>query len=152
MSGRRSQAEWATTLRLALLGLGTASSAGTALELATHRHWGGTAKLVPWAALAIVVVGLAIWIARGLATVVGGASAYGVITHLRANYAAGPLDFRYETRWATMDSLDRWWAVLSDKVGDSPILAPGALVVAAACLVLGTLGHPALRDPAGYDT
>ena len=118
MSGRRSQAEWATTLRLALLGLGTASSAGTALELATHRHWGGTAKLVPWAALAIVVVGLGlvalradpvtIWIARGLATVVGGASAYGVITHLRANYAAGPLDFRYETRWATMDSLDRW--------------------------------------------
>ena len=154
MSRTRSEADWARILRRAVLGLGAASTAGTALELATTRHWTTAEQIVPWVALAVLGVGLglvlvrttraAIWVARTIGAIVAAAAGYGVIAHLRANYASGPLDFRYETRWASMGRLDRWWAVLSDKVGESPILAPGALVVAAACLCLATLGHPAL--------
>jgi hypothetical protein len=89
-----------------------------------------------------------IWTARALGLLVAGSGGYGVLAHVRANYAAGPLDFRYETRWASMSAPDRWWTAVSDTVGHSPTLAPGALALAAGCLVLATVGHPTLeRSP-----
>jgi len=81
-----------------------------------------------------------------LAVVAVMGAVYGIYQHVLANYHAGPLDFRYESRWATMSAGSRWWAAISESVGPSPTLAPAVLAQAAACLLFATLGHPALAS------
>jgi hypothetical protein len=67
---------------------------------------------------------------------------FGVYEHIASNYEAGPLDFRYADRWATMSMPARVWAAASGTVGPSPALAPATLALAGACLVLATIGLP----------
>jgi hypothetical protein len=133
--------------RRVLLGLAAAGVIGTAVELASLRHWNGLLQLVPWIALGVLVLGIAQAVLRPrvdprfvrleAATVVV-AAAFGSLEHLLANLDAGPLDFRYADRWAGMSAAARWWAAASGGVGPSPILAPLVLAQAAACLWFAT--------------
>jgi len=144
----------AARLRRCFLGLAAGGVVGTAVELALSRHWNSAVQLIPWATLAVMVVGLVLLVARPgrrsmrtvrmLAAAVLLAAAFGVFEHASANYDAGPLDFRYTSKWATMSAASRWWAAASQSVGPSPMLAPLVLAQSALCLVFATLGHPAL--------
>jgi hypothetical protein len=156
-----SGADSATVLRRCFAGLAAVSVAATAVELALIRHWTSTEQLIPWVALAAVVVGLALLFARpgprslravrvlGVAVVL--TSALGIYEHVHANYEAAPLDFRYTNRWATMSTGSKWWAAASQSVGPSPTLAPGVLAQSAFCLLFATLGHPALSETVGEE-
>jgi hypothetical protein len=138
------------SIRRIFFGLALLSIAGTAIELAMERHWGTTLRLVPWGALAFAVVALAlagvrpsggsIRLARALALVILGASLFGIYEHVRSNYNAGPLDYRYATKWDSMSEPARWLRAATKTVGPSPILAPGILAQAALFLVLATWG------------
>jgi hypothetical protein len=129
--------------------LAAAGVAVTALELAMIRHWGSLVMLIPWAVLAALAAGIGVTAfrpspstlraVRWLAVVMTATAVFGVVRHVIGNYDAGPLDMRYETRWATMSALSRWWAALTHSVGPSPTLAPLILAQSAACLWLGTL-------------
>ena len=155
-SSPRAEDEVAGWLRLGLLGLAAAGIVGTAIELATIRHWDSTEQLTPWFVLAIAAVGvLAVAIrptrARirvvqvvSLATLAG--AAFGVYEHISSNLESGPLDATYGPKWATMTAVSKWWAAASGGVGPSPTLAPAVLAQISLCLLLATLAHPALRD------
>lgn len=144
----------AAALRRGLLLLAALGRAGTALELASLRHWGSAVQLVPWAALAVTAVAIGamaagpgargVRVVRGVAVGLFVVAAFGTYEHVLANYHVAPLDFRYATRWATMSLTARWWAAASGAVGPSPALAPAVLAQAALCLWLACLGHPAL--------
>jgi hypothetical protein len=150
----------ATLLRWCFAGLAAAGVVGTAIELALSRHWRSTVQLIPWAALAAVVVGLLLLavrprrgtmrVVRGLALAVVLTSAFGIFEHTLANYDAAPLDFRYTDRWATMSTTSKWWTAASQTVGPSPTLAPGVLAQSALCLLFATIGHPG-RAARGVD-
>jgi hypothetical protein len=145
----RSAGAWALLFRRAFLTFAAAGVAATTLELAMIRHWGSLVMLIPWAVLAALAAGIAVAAfrptpgalrtVRRLAVVVAATAVFGVVRHVMANYDAGPLDIDYETRWATMSALSRWWAALTESVGPSPVLAPLVLAQSAACLWLGTL-------------
>jgi len=129
---------------------------GTAVELALSRHWNSPVQFVPWAALAVMAVALALLVARPsrralvgvrvLAVAVMLTAGFGIFEHALANYDAAPLDFRYTERWATMSAPAKWWAAASEAVGPSPTLAPGVLAQSSLCLLFATLGHPALAE------
>jgi hypothetical protein len=137
-------------LRRCFLGLAAAGVAGTAIELALSRHWTSAVQLIPWYTLAVLTVALVlaarspgprtVRAVRLLAVLVMLAAAFGIYEHVLANYNAGPLDFRYTQRWASMSATSRWWAAMSEAVGPSPTLAPAVLAQAAACLLFATLG------------
>jgi hypothetical protein len=117
--------------------LAVVTIAGTAIELAVDRHWGGIVRLIPWVALAALVVGLVVvdrWhrVACGVAFAVALSGLFGIWEHVHENYETAPLDFRYSTRWASMSEVSRWWAAINGSVGPAPLLAPGILVLAAA--------------------
>jgi hypothetical protein len=145
-------------LRLGLLVLAGAGVAGTAMELAFLRHWNGLEQLIPWAALAVLAAAVLLVAVRpsagrvhlGRAAGATGSAAglYGVWTHVVENYHAGPLDGIYGPRWDAMTALDRIWTAATGGVGPAPTLAPAALAQIGLCLLLATLGHPALRRPA----
>jgi len=128
--------------------------AATAIELALSRHWTSAVQLIPWCALGALAVALGLLVAtpsrrslrtvRIVAALVVATAVLGIFEHVLANYHAGPLDFRYESRWAAMSTLSRWWAAATESVGPSPTLAPGVLAQSALCLLFATLGHPAL--------
>ena len=132
-------------LQRCLLALATLAVAGTAVELAMLRHWNGLIQLIPWAALAVVAVAIGlvlrrrIRLARILAVAVFVTAALGIYEHTLANYHAGPLDFRYAARWATMSSGSRWWAAFTESVGPSPTLAPLVLAWSSLCVWFATL-------------
>ncbi len=146
---QRSAGAWALLVRRAFLTFAAAGVAGTALELATIRHWGSLVMLIPWFVLAALAAGIAAAVfrpgpgtlraVRWLAVVVTATAVFGVVRHVLANYDAGPLDADYETRWATMSAFARWWAAVTQSVGPSPIVVPLILAQSAACLWLGTL-------------
>jgi hypothetical protein len=153
-----------TTFRRVLLGLAAAGIVGTGVELAMLRHWNSRDQLIPWFALAVLALALvlivlagargAVMIARVAAAAVALAALYGVVTHVRANYHAAPLDFRYTDSWAGMSTASRWWTAATGGVGPSPTLAPLILAQSAACLWLATLRHPSQpsrRPGAGQD-
>ena len=137
-------------LRQCFLGLGAASTAATAIELALSRHWTSAVQLIPWYALGALAVALAlvvvrprpatVRVARVLIVAVMLTALLGIYEHVLANYRAAPLDFRYTARWSTMAATSRWWAAISQSVGPSPTLAPAALAEAAICLLFATLG------------
>jgi hypothetical protein len=142
-------------LRRCLLLLAVLGVAGTAIELAMLRHWNTFVQLIPWFALAVIAGGIAlvatrpnsgrIRLVRVLAVAVFLIAAFGVFEHTVANYDAGPLDFRYATKWAAMSTTSRWWAAFTESVGPSPSLAPLVLAWSALCVVFATLDHPALE-------
>jgi len=143
----------ARLLRSGLLVIAALTIAGTTLELAFSRHWGDPIRLLPWVALGALAVPTAVLavrpsptairLARGVTALVLAASLFGVVRHVVANYDAGPLDARYETRWATLSALERWWTAATGGVGPSPPLAPAAMASAALCVLVATLRHPA---------
>ena len=143
-------------LRRCFAGLAAVSAAATAVELALLRHWTSTVQLIPWFALGAVAVALVLLLVRPgrtslravriLAVAVALTAGLGVFEHVKANYDAAPLDFRYTNRWPTMSAGSKWWAAASQSVGPSPTLAPGVLAEAACCLFFATLGHPALEQ------
>jgi len=137
-------------LRRCFLGLAAGGIVGTAVELALSRHWTTAVQLIPWYALGVLTVALvlavvlprpgAVRAVRLLAVLVMLTAVLGIYEHILANYHAGPLDFRYTDRWATMSAASRWWAAISESVGPSPTLAPAVLAQSAGCLLFATLG------------
>ncbi|MEX5298114.1 hypothetical protein RCG67_04955 [Kocuria sp. CPCC 205292] len=139
---------------LTLLGIGTVLGALT--ELAMLRHWQGPAQLVPWAVLAVLLLGAAAWLVRrsagtartvriaAVVSVLG--SAYGVYEHVLANLRAGPADPRYAGVWESMSGAAQLWAATSGAVGPSPVLVPGTMGLAGVLLWLAVLRW---RDGAG---
>ncbi|MCT9931204.1 hypothetical protein N5079_13360 [Planotetraspora sp. A-T 1434] len=138
-------------VRLGLVALTVVDIVGTAFELATERHWRTAVQLVPWGALVLLALTVALygsrrrrgviaWI-RGLAGVVLLLSLFGIYEHVSANYAAGPLDQRYATTWDALPWTTRWWYALTKTVGPSPPLAPATLAQAAILMLLATVGE-----------
>lgn len=155
-SSPRAEDEVTSWLRLGLLGLAAAGIIGTAVELATIRHWDSTEQLIPWVVLAVAAIGVlavAIRPSRLRVRVVQivslgtlAAAAFGVYEHIASNLESGPLDATYGPKWGTMSAMAKWWAAASGGVGPSPTLAPAVLAQISLCLLLATLAHPALRD------
>jgi len=153
-AGTDTEAGSTRLLRGALVGLATVAMLGVGAELAMERHWDSTIQLIPWVALAVLAAATIALVARPAAWVVltvrlgcaaaAVSGAFGVYEHVRENFRAGPLDFRYTTRWPTMSTASRWWAAATKAVGPAPTLAPGALALVALCLCLATIRHPAL--------
>lgn len=138
----------ADALRVGGLALAGLALTGTAVELATERHWNSFTQLVPWIAVALLVVALGLLLvrsgdtgvtaARTLAVLVLFASVYGVIEHVTANIDAGALDVVYSSRWDSMSGLTQLWYAATKTVGPSPPLAPGVLAQAALLILLTT--------------
>ncbi|HUR04357.1 MAG TPA: hypothetical protein VM347_17560 [Nonomuraea sp.] len=136
-------------LRRGLLALVLISIMGAALELAAERHWQTMEQLIPWGALALLTLALAmlavgrpqaaVTTVRVLALAVLLVAAFGVYAHVSANYDAGLLDQRYADTWDTLSPLTRWWYAVSKSVGAAPPLAPGMLAQSALLLLLATL-------------
>ncbi|GAA1388000.1 hypothetical protein [Catellatospora chokoriensis] len=146
----------ATNLRAGVLVLAAVAIAGTAVELATERHWNGVVQLVPWFALAALAASwvLTAWrprpaslsAARVLAALVLLASLYGIWEHLESNLNAGWLDAVYSAGWESLSAGTRWWYAITKTVGAAPPLAPGILAQAALLVMLSTWRHPAMTD------
>jgi hypothetical protein len=122
---------------------------GTVAELAITRHWNGFEQLVPWFALAAVTAALVLvaggWPAgRRPALVLAGmcalAGAYGVLEHVERRHDTLPLDAAYDGKWDAMSTLSQWWAAFTSDAGKIPVLAPGALTVAAALVLVAAAG------------
>ena len=143
----------AAFLRRSLLWLAALGTLGTALELVLLRHWDNPLELIPFAALGALIVAIVVMarrpaarsiaIARALALTVLIVSAVGVFIHIRSNYEAAPLDFRYTASWPTTPEPIRWLLAATDTVGPSPTLAPAAIAFLALALLIVTLRHPA---------
>lgn len=140
-------------LRRGILALAWLTLLATAAELGLERHWKDD-QLIAWvvtalATLAVVLVSVrprrgSLWAARALAVAVLGASAFGVVEHVKANYEAGELDANYAARWPSMSESARWQAAALKSVGPAPILAAGALADVAVLVLLATMRHPGL--------
>lgn len=134
-----------TFVHRSLLALTLIGILATAFELTTERHWNGLEQLIPWFALALLVVAVVLTVlpSRGaqmlagmLALVVLGASVYGVIDHIAVNYSSGPLDQHFAETWESLSAPQRWWYASTKQVGPSPPLAPGILAQTALLLLL----------------
>ena len=143
-----------TLLRRGLLALAAISVVGTALDLASLRHWTSWTQRIPWAVLAALVVAIvlaaigqprALVIARGIAVIALMCAVFGVYEHIKSNYDVAPLDFRYTDRWPTMSAWSKWWAAANMSVGPAPPIAPAALAYSSLSVILATLRHPAVR-------
>jgi hypothetical protein len=151
---RHSEVRAAGRLRAGLLVLAALGIVGTAIELATIRHWGSPDQMIPWVvlvALAVAVAAVAWAPSRArirFAQLVGGGSllagAYGVLQHISENVDAGPHSHRYGAKWASMSTLAHWWAGAIGGLGSAPTLAPAVLAQIGLCLLLATLAHPRL--------
>jgi hypothetical protein len=141
-------------LRRWLIAISGLAAVGTALELLLLRHWDNGLEVTPFVSLATLGVAIAILayahsaravhVARLVSSVVAASGAIGVFIHVRANYEAAPLDFRFTDSWPTTAEPIRWLLAATDTVGPSPTLAPAALTFAALALLAATLRHPAL--------
>ena len=144
----------ATLVRQGLVALTAIGIFATAFELATERHWNGVEQLIPWIALAVLVVALGLLFvpggrgvpaARVLALLVLGASVYGVLDHVLVNYGSGALDQSYAESWNTLPTLQKWWLAVTKTVGPAPTLAPGVLGQSALLLLLASVGRTQRR-------
>jgi hypothetical protein len=139
-------------LRLGLLALAVGAVLVTTLELTFLAHWDGTLQLLPWAALAMAAIAIALLVvrsrpamlrtARVLAVIVFAMGGVGVLVHVIQNRDAGVLDYRYADTWATMGDLRQWWLAATGGVGPSPPLAPMSLAFAALLILLAGLRLP----------
>jgi hypothetical protein len=144
----------AHVLRMSLLAVAGVSILGIAAELLVERHWGSFVRYIPWVSLAVMVwavyvlarrpTGRAVRATRVVAVLVMALAALGIAMHINANYAAAPLDFRYQDAWATMSEPERWWAAFSKSVGPAPTFAPAALAEIGLLVLVATRRHPAL--------
>ncbi len=151
------EADPASALRRAVVALTAASIAGIATELVIERHWGPIVRLIPWLALLVAAIALAMLVRRPSARTIRSVrivavallvtSLAGVALHVNENYTAGPLDARYSEHWESMDEPSRWWAAFTKSVGPAPTFAPGALAEVGLLLSIATLRHPALGVP-----
>ena len=115
-----------------------------------ERHWSTRVQLIPWMALAIATGGLAlatlrpsaraVRVVRCVAAAMVLAAAVGLFVHVRENYTAGPLDFRFADRWEVMSMRSRLWAAATRSVGPAPVLAPAILAQIGVLLALATVG------------
>jgi hypothetical protein len=141
-------------LRTGVLALAAVALAGTAVELATERHWNTALQLVPWAALGVLAVAqallavrpgrLAVRGARGLALLVIVTSLFGIVEHVRTNIEAGVLDATYGNTWDTLSIWAQLWYAATKTVGPAPPLAAGVLAQAALLTLLAAWRHPAI--------
>ena len=147
-------ADPAALLRKALLVLAAVAVVGTAIDLATLRHWSKSIQLVPWFVLGGLAIAIAlaaipspvtIRVARTIAIAAVLCAVFGVYEHVKSNYDVAPLDYRYTDRWPTMSSWSRWWAAANKSVGPSPPLAPAVLLYGSLCVLFATIRHPVLR-------
>lgn len=138
-------------VRRALLLLTAIGAGATAFELATERHWNGLVQLIPWFALAVLVLALGLAVragrratvaARVLAVLVLAVSLYGVAEHVVVNHGSGPLDQAFSDAWDTLPMTTRWWYAVTKTVGPAPVLAPGVLGQQALLLLLATFVRP----------
>lgn len=141
------QARRVRRLRGQVLLVGAISGLGSALELASLRHWDGT-QIIPWIVLAVLAVGyilavrrFAQWAIKWIAGSTVAASAFGVWQHVESNHATAALDARYEYTWKTFSSAKQWWLAASGGVGSSPPLVPLVTVLCAALLLIGNGVH-----------
>ena len=141
----------ARALRAGLVALTVVSILATGFELATERHWNGVEQLIPWAALAMLVLGVVAFLvptrggvacSRVLAVVVLAASLYGVVDHVLVNHGSGELDQRYAAVWEDLPAGEKWWLAATKTVGPSPTLAPGVLGMSSMLLLLAGVGRP----------
>lgn len=145
----------ATLLRRMLLGFSVLAALGALAELGLERHYDGMDQRIPWvmaglvaalgALLAIRPGPAAIRAARVLAVVALIGSAIGVFKHVEENHGAGALDYRYTETWESRSAADQWFKAATKQVGPAPVLAPGALALAALLLAAATARHPALQ-------
>ncbi|GAA0922372.1 hypothetical protein [Pseudonocardia zijingensis] len=135
-------------VRRCLIALTVIGILATAFELASERHWNGLEQLVPWLALAVLVLATTLFllppgrrtvIIQVLAVVVLGASLYGVVDHVLANFHAGELDQRFADTWDSLPLVERGWYAVTKTVGPAPTLAPGVLGQTALLLLLATM-------------
>jgi hypothetical protein len=135
-------------VRRCLVALTVIGILATAFELASERHWNSLEQLVPWLALAVLIVATTLFLLPGeratliirvLAVIVLGASVYGVLEHVLANFQAGELDQRFADTWASLPLLEQVWYAVTRTVGPAPTLAPGVLGQTALLLLLATL-------------
>jgi hypothetical protein len=135
-------------VRRGLFALTMVGIAATAFELASERHWNGLEQLVPWVAIALLVVATALALlpgdrgtaaARVLALVVLAAAAYGVLEHVRVNLHAGGLDQRFADTWDSLPLVERLLYAVTKTVGPAPTLAPGVLAQVALLLLIATI-------------
>lgn len=136
-------------MRRGLRWLASLTLLGLVIELAVERHWTQPSQLIAWVAVAAAALALALvqWhasigrirLAQALALLVIVSAAIGIWQHVAANYDAGPLDYRYADLWDSLSEPTRWWLALTKTVGPAPLLAPGALAQAGACILLSTL-------------
>jgi hypothetical protein len=140
------------SLRFGLLALVAIGIAGAAFELAFERHWESMTQMIPWVALVLLTVALAmlafggsrtVTVVRVVALVVLLTAAYGVFVHISVNYGAGGSD----SEWSTLSPLTQWWYAATKTVGFAPPLAPGMLAQSALMLLLASLTTKR-REPA----
>jgi hypothetical protein len=151
---RLSRVPTTTVIRAGTLALAVVAATGTAVELATERHWNSTLQLTPWAALAVLLIShlllairpgrRAVQAARVLAALVLLTSAFGIIEHVMVNFDSGALDAVYTDTWNTLPVAQRLWYSVTKTVGPTPPLAPGVLGQAALLTLLATWRHPSL--------
>jgi hypothetical protein len=148
----------ARRLRQGLLAIAAVGTVTTAIELAFLRHWTNILELIPWLSLALLACAIVPLLAgptrarlrraRWIAIVNGAIAGLGVLVHVWQNYEAAPLDYRYTASWPTTPEPVRWLLAFTDTVGPTPSLAPAALAFVSVCLLLATVVHPLLDDPA----
>ena len=148
------RAEPVTVMRAGMLALAVVACCGTAVELATERHWNSTLQLVPWAALGVLALAqgliavrpgrMAIRVARILAVLVVLTSIFGIVEHVQANLDAGVLNATYADAWDRLSIWAQLWYAATKTVGPAPPLAAGVLAQAGLLTLLATWRHPAL--------
>ena len=148
------RAEPVTVMRAGVLALAVVASCGTAVELATERHWNSTLQLVPWAALGVLALAqglitvrpgqVAVRVARILAVLVVLTSIFGIVEHVQANLDTGALNATYADTWDRLSIWTQLWYAATKTVGPAPPLAAGVLAQAGLLTLLATWRHPAL--------
>jgi hypothetical protein len=139
-------------MRAGVLALAVVASCGTAVELATERHWNSTLQLVPWAALGVLALAqgliavrpgqMAVRVARILAVLVVLTSIFGIVEHVQANLDTGALNATYADTWDRLSIWTQLWYAATKTVGPAPPLAPGVLAQAGLLTLLATWRHP----------
>ena len=145
----------AQRLRIRVLLLALATEVGVLLELAMLRHWKTGVQIIPWVVVGLLLVATVGALARperasrgvrSVAYLAFPAAGFGLWEHVEANHNAGPLDFRYATRWKTMSAASQWWTAATKGVGPSPPLTPAVLALIALMLLLATVSATRRRD------
>lgn len=138
-------------VRAALVGLTGVVVLATAVELAVEGLGTDPVALVPWAALGVLVLGVAavlvptrggLAVSRVLAALVLAASVYGVLDHVVTRHESGDHGPASVSRWVDLPPSEEWWTTVTRTVGPSPTLAPGVVALAAALLLLAGVGRP----------